>query len=128
MPFLTKCLTFHESNQGSAHLNETRDDMILPDAMKPADDVGALIDEVGKRYGRLTVIERSGTKRREATWKCLCACGVSTTATGHALRRGKRRSCGCRWRATEHLRAKLCRHQSPKKETNEHRKPLATRL
>ena len=70
----------------------------LPEAMKPADGVGSLIDEVGNRYGRLTVLERAGTKRRSATWKVLCDCGVETTATSHALRRGEKKSCGCGWR------------------------------
>jgi hypothetical protein len=89
-------------------MDETMRDRDLPQMMKPADAVGSFIDEVGRRYGRLTVIERSGTKRREATWKCLCECGAQTIATGHALRRGKKRSCGCGWRLAT-LRADLGR-------------------
>jgi hypothetical protein len=58
-----------------------------------------LKDEVGQRYGRLKVLERAGTKRRgEATWRCLCDCGAETTATGHALRRGEKKSYGCTMR------------------------------
>ncbi len=57
-----------------------------------------LKDETGRRHGKLVVLERAGTKKGAATWKCLCDCGAETIATGRALRWGKRRSCGCGWR------------------------------
>lgn len=51
---------------------------------------------VGKRFGRLTVIERAGThKFGFAIWRCQCDCGNETTATTGALRSGHKGSCGC---------------------------------
>lgn len=57
----------------------------------------AAIDMVGKRIGRLLVIERSppATKCGQARWLCICDCGRTTTALGAALRNEQVRSCGC---------------------------------
>ena len=52
------------------------------------------IDETGKQYGRLTVIERAGSKRNLATWLCQCECGNIKIIAGRDLRRGVQ-SCGC---------------------------------
>lgn len=50
----------------------------------------------GQRFGKLTVIERSGAdKDGSAMWMCLCDCGGTRLATGHSLRRGHVLSCGC---------------------------------
>ena len=50
----------------------------------------------GRRFGRLTVLERAGTdKHRHALWRVRCDCGVEFTASGTNLLRGKTRSCGC---------------------------------
>lgn len=55
-----------------------------------------LVDITGKRFNRLTVIERAGSdKNGEATWRCLCDCGNETVVRGSRLRRGEIRSCGC---------------------------------
>ena len=33
-------------------------------------------DMVGRRFGKLTVMEREGTnKHKQALWKCACSCG-----------------------------------------------------
>ena len=56
------------------------------------------IDMVGKRCGRLTVIEYVGAgkgKSRYALWKCRCDCGNEIIASGHSLRSGNTKSCGC---------------------------------
>lgn len=60
------------------------------------------IDEVGNKYGRLTVIERTGTKYDSsyAAWLCKCECGETTIVTGSHLRTGSVRSCGCLHRET----------------------------
>jgi hypothetical protein len=84
-------------------MDASRHDRDLPEEVKPAGGEGSftpLKDEVGRRYFRLVVVERAGVRRREATWICKCDCGAETIATGHALRRGWKRSCGCGWRAT----------------------------
>jgi hypothetical protein len=49
-----------------------------------------LINEVGNKYGLLTVIKRNNKK-----WVCVCECGEFAFYAGHDLRRGKRKSCGC---------------------------------
>jgi hypothetical protein len=53
------------------------------------------INRIGQKYGRLTVIERAGTKRSRATWLCECECGKQTVVSGNCLARGNIRSCGC---------------------------------
>lgn len=55
------------------------------------------IDMVGKKFGRLLVVKRSGGKHssRNILWECLCECGETVTVPGSVLRSGKARSCGC---------------------------------
>lgn len=61
------------------------------------------IDLTGQRYGRLTVIEKVNSRRRQyATWLCKCDCGNEIIVLGHNLRSGNTKSCGC-WRK-EHAR------------------------
>lgn len=54
-----------------------------------------LKDEVGNKYGKLTVISRAGTKNGYATWNCQCECGKIIEVKGLNLRRGGTKSCGC---------------------------------
>ena len=57
---------------------------------------GRLINEIGHKYGRLTVIERIGSNQdKKALWKCKCDCGNEIITTGKNLRNGLVRSCGC---------------------------------
>lgn len=56
-----------------------------------------VIDETGKRYGRLTVISRTeNNKHHRACWLCKCDCGNTTIVEGSLLRSGKTVSCGCK--------------------------------
>lgn len=51
---------------------------------------------IGKRFGRLTVIEEAGrNSHRFIQWKCLCDCGREKIVSGHNLRSGNTKSCGC---------------------------------
>lgn len=53
-------------------------------------------NEVGHKYGRLTVLERAESQgTRGAIWKCKCDCGNIILATGGDLRNGSVQSCGC---------------------------------
>jgi ribosomal protein S27E len=55
-----------------------------------------VIDETGKRYGRLTVISRADNgKWSQARWHCRCDCENTTVVNGSALRGGTSTSCGC---------------------------------
>jgi len=52
-------------------------------------------DITGQKFGKLTVIERFGSKNRRATWLCKCDCGNEFVALGKDLRQNKTISCGC---------------------------------
>lgn len=55
-----------------------------------------MIDLMGQRFGKLTVIGRAAsTSDGQATWECQCDCGVSKPVLGKLLRNGKTSSCGC---------------------------------
>ncbi len=58
------------------------------------------IDLTGKKFGRLTVIERaedyvSPKGSCHTQWKCLCDCGNITVVDTRALKTGNTQSCGC---------------------------------
>lgn len=59
--------------------------------------MGGLINLVGKRFGKLTVIERAGsTKGGVARWLARCDCGNEIIVDGSSLRRNNgTKSCGC---------------------------------
>ena len=55
-----------------------------------------MIDETGKKYGRLTVIELAEINPKRGTkWLCSCECGMTTLVYGSNLRKGTTKSCGC---------------------------------
>lgn len=50
----------------------------------------------GKRFGRLTVVDRCFTgQKNRARWNCICDCGNTKIATSTDLTIGDTRSCGC---------------------------------
>lgn len=54
------------------------------------------IDLVGKRFGRLIVIEEClNRKDGQILWKCKCDCGNYKSVRGNALKIGATTSCGC---------------------------------
>ena len=55
-----------------------------------------VIDEIGHRYGLLTVLHRTENKGRYPYWLCKCDCGNYKRVRGSTLRAGKTISCGCR--------------------------------
>ena len=50
---------------------------------------------VGRRYGKLTVVSRKGSKDGNAVWLCRCDCGGEVESTTGLLNAGMVRSCGC---------------------------------
>lgn len=53
-------------------------------------------DLVGKRFGRLVVIERRGSSNRgDSLWLCECDCGNQKVILNGALVSGATKSCGC---------------------------------
>lgn len=57
-----------------------------------------MIDLVGERYGRLTVVSFDRLQNHKTYWKCACDCGMTVVATGNNLRSGNTKSCGCLFR------------------------------
>lgn len=56
-----------------------------------------MIDMVGQKFGRLTVIEFSHRKGKNYYWKCICDCGNPEIriVQVQGLKRGTTQSCGC---------------------------------
>lgn len=56
-----------------------------------------LVDLTGQRFGRMTVIEKTGERDKAGNflWKCKCECGSEVNVITTYLKRGKIKSCGC---------------------------------
>lgn len=54
-----------------------------------------LINLVGERFGRLTVVERADSKNCHVRWLCKCDCGKECIVHGTSLKSGNTTSCGC---------------------------------
>lgn len=54
-------------------------------------------DLSGRRFGRLTVIQRmaSNDANNKVVWLCQCDCGQQTVVIGSLLNTGRTKSCGC---------------------------------
>lgn len=67
----------------------------------------AIINLVGQKFNRLTVISLSPTRNisGKIQWVCECECGNITDVDGHSLKSGNTKSCGCynREKATDRL-------------------------
>lgn len=77
-------------------------------------------DETGKRYGRLTVLDRVYYPSALAYWRCKCDCGNTVMICGVHLRDGRTKSCGCLRKETAAATGRASRGQSrprKKKET-----------
>jgi hypothetical protein len=57
--------------------------------------MGKRIDLIGKRFGKLTVIEKAPNKGGKTRWLCSCDCGNTTIVPTNCLMRGHSKSCGC---------------------------------
>ena len=69
-------------------------------------------DYIGKRFGRLTVLDYAGTAKelgktgKANFWRCQCDCGTESIVSQTELQSGGTQSCGClqKERATEKLK------------------------
>ncbi len=52
-------------------------------------------DLTGKKFGRLTVLERYGSRKSGVLWRCRCDCGGEKITASTSLTRLLTRSCGC---------------------------------
>lgn len=59
--------------------------------------IGKFEDLTGRKFGRLTIIERdmSKDKKRGAFWICECECGNRKSVKASSLKNGSTQSCGC---------------------------------
>lgn len=54
-------------------------------------------DLTGKRFGRLTVLNRAENgPQKQTRWNCVCDCETLVTVLSQSLRDGKTESCGCK--------------------------------
>jgi hypothetical protein len=52
--------------------------------------------ESGKKFGRLTLVKRAGTKNGRQLWSCDCECGTKNVVVrADKLSDGRKKSCGC---------------------------------
>lgn len=53
-------------------------------------------DLVGRKFGRLTVLEEHHRNSKYGIyWLCLCECGTEKPINGYNLKKGLTNSCGC---------------------------------
>ena len=58
---------------------------------------------LNKRFSKLLVTERIGSKNGRAIWKCLCDCGKTNNVSSTHLLTNHTRSCGCGERKTHDM-------------------------
>lgn len=71
---------------------------------------------IGKKFGRLTVTEYIGRKRKitenskrtDTYWRCLCECGNTVDVAQAGLQSGSTQSCGCLQKERARKALKLC--------------------
>ena len=66
-------------------------------------------DLTGKKFGRLTVLQKSTQSGRRLYWDCECDCGNKITVKGDVLRQNHQQSCGCINSKTELLIVEILR-------------------
>jgi hypothetical protein len=87
------------------------------------------IDETGKVYGRLTVVEYApGHEGSGAMWRVRCRCGRERLARGFLLRAGLIKSCGCLLPRGDRRRETTPLHTDPVLELMRERDELRARL
>lgn len=50
---------------------------------------------IGRKYGRLTVVEFVGMQKNKSLYLCECECGITKEILGKRLKSGHTKSCGC---------------------------------
>lgn len=54
-----------------------------------------LINLVGEKFGRLSVVKKADSLNGHARWLCKCDCGNECIVYGYSLKSGNTTSCGC---------------------------------
>ena len=59
--------------------------------------MGKPLEITGNKYGDLTALYYTGTKRgSNRVWRCLCSCGNTIDVTAEYLQTGHKQNCGCK--------------------------------
>jgi len=56
---------------------------------------GKIINLVGRRFGKLTVLKLNGRSNKRTLWLCKCDCGNQIEVVGGSLTSNHTKSCGC---------------------------------
>lgn len=56
---------------------------------------GYVLELVGRKFNRLTVLKRDWTRDKYTFWICKCDCGTIKSFMGYAIKVGNVKSCGC---------------------------------
>ena len=79
----------------------------------------AMIDMVGQRIGKLTVLARAeNSKGGSARWLCKCDCGNEKIVRGNNLRSNSNERCKCPWSKRQFKTCPRCKETKPA--TDEH--------
>lgn len=88
------CGTIKEVFEGSLRNNNSQSCGCLQKEI--VSQISGKRDEmIGKKFGRLLVLEEAYVKNGEIYWHCLCDCENYVTTSGASLRAGATKSCGC---------------------------------
>lgn len=85
------------------------------------------LDLAGKKFGRLTVVERADVSHGHVRWHCLCECGNKKIVAGVSLKKGTTASCGCIRREQMSALGKRSKKANPVSRTKEYRSALRAR-
>lgn len=69
-----------------------------------------LINMIGKKFNRLTIVSRAANEDTRAAWNCVCDCGNTITLNGKQIRGGHTKSCGCYRKETTAKQAQKNKH------------------
>lgn len=61
---------------------------------------------IGRKFGRLLVIEQAESRNHKSRWRCRCDCGAEKVVSGNALKTASTKSCGCLMREVNAERAR----------------------
>ena len=91
----TNLRTGHQKSCGCLKRESAVNNCITSAENRKGEVANNLTNELGNRYGSLTVVAALPSKHKKARWECRCDCGKRKRATGDSLRQGKVSSCGC---------------------------------
>lgn len=74
-----------------------------------------VVDLVGKKFGKLTVVSLDRKENSRRFWNCSCQCGGTKVVREDKLKSGHVKSCGCFWNETSPKREVEVKKVEPRK-------------